>query len=119
MMRLSNFVWMVVIVVAVFMLYKVKYQVQALQQEIAATSQQLRQEREALRVTSAEWAYLNRPERLQKLATKYLASTDVTVNQIAEIEEIPFPSQSMAALDNSGIKPVSLSALKPSSGGRR
>jgi hypothetical protein len=116
MKRLSNVLWAMVIVVALFMLYKVKYQVLALKQEVAATAQELRQEQDALRVVSAEWAYLNRPQRLQQLAAKYLASTDVTVNQIAEIEEIPFPSQSMAALEPSaGIKPVS---AKVTGGGR-
>lgn len=96
MTRFSALTWMLVIVVAVFMLYKVKYQVQAIKHEIAAATKELKSEREALRVITAEWAYLNRPARLQILAQKYLASTDVTVSQIAEIQEIPFPEYRMA-----------------------
>lgn len=108
-MKLSTFVWMFVIVVASFMLYKVKYQVQGLKNEIAATGRELEKEREALHVVNAEWAYLNRPARLQMLAAKYLASEGVTVNQIAEVEEIPFPNRSMAAMDKEGsIKSASL-----------
>ena len=95
-MKFSTVMWMVVIVIASFMLYKVKYQVQALKNEVASTGRELEKEREALHVVNAEWAYLNRPARLQMLASKYLASTDLTVNQIAEVEEIPFPNQNVA-----------------------
>ena len=106
--RLSPLVWMVVIVIAAFMLYKVKYQVQALKTQVAETSHELEREKQALHVVAAEWAYLNRPERLQKLAAKYLPSADMTVGQIAEVEAIPFPGQAMAAVDGEeGFKPVS------------
>ena len=106
--RLSTVVWLFVIVIAAFMLYKVKYEVQSLKSEIAEKSRELEQEKQALHVVAAEWAYLNRPERLQKLAVKYLASSDVTVNQISDIEAIPFPGQTQASIDaEEGVKPVS------------
>ena len=106
--RLSTVVWLFVIVVAAFMLYKVKYEVQTLKNKVAEASRQLEQEKQALHVVAAEWAYLNRPERLQKLAVKYLASSEVTVMQIADIEAIPFPGQTYAAVDaEEGVKPVS------------
>jgi len=105
--RLSTVVWLAVIVIAAFMLYKVKYEVQSLKNQVAETSRELEQEKQALHVVAAEWAYLNRPERLQKLAVKYLAASDVTVNQIADIEAIPFPGQSVASIDpEEGVKPV-------------
>ena len=108
MIRLSNVAWLAVIVIAAFMLYKVKYEVQTLKNQVAETSHRLEQEKQALHVVAAEWAYLNRPERLQKLAMKYLASSDVTVSQIADIEAIPFPGQSVASIDSEeGMKPVS------------
>ncbi len=90
-------VWMVVIVIAAFMLYMVKYQVQSLKTQIAETSRQLEEEKESLHVVAAEWAYLNRPERLRQLAAKYLPSSDLTVDQIADIEAIPFPGQTQAS----------------------
>lgn len=111
--RLSNFAWIFVIVVAAFMLYKVKYQVQAIKNEIADTSRELELKKEALHVVAAEWAYLNRPERLQKLAGKYLASSDMTVDQIAEIEAIPFSRQTFAeAAPEDGFKTVSVTLRK-------
>lgn len=107
--RFSAVLWMLVIVVATFMLYKVKYEVQSLKAQVADTSRELEQQRHALHVVAAEWAYLNRPERLKMLATKYLASSDLTVDQIAEIEALPFPGQNVASLaGEEGMKPASM-----------
>ena len=108
MIRFSTFVWMLVIVVAAFFLYQVKYEVQNLRSQIAETSRELELERESLHVVAAEWAYLNRPERLQTLSAKYLSSASVMVNQIAEVEAVPFPKRMEAALANEEvITPVS------------
>lgn len=98
MKRAGLLVMMLVIVVAALLLYRVKYEVQSLQSQVAETQRRLEQEKEALRVVSAEWAYLNRPERLRRLAAKYLGSTGVTVEQVAEIEAIGFPRQMEASL---------------------
>lgn len=109
MSRLSTVVWVAVFVVAAFLLYMVKYRVQTLQTQIADMERQLEEEREALHVAAAEWAYLTRPERLHALASKYLSATDMTVDRIAEIEAIPFPRQTEASVVSSqeDIQPVS------------
>lgn len=114
MKRIPLLVMMLVIVGAAFMLYRVKYEVQALQQQIVESERELAHEREALRVVSAEWAYLNRPERLRQLAAKYLSSGSLTVEQIAEIEAIPFPRQVEASLSaDDNIRPASLNHKEP------
>lgn len=91
--------WIMVIVVASFMLYRVKYEVQSLKAQIADVSREVLNEREAMHVAAAEWAYLNRPERLKILADKYLAGKNVTVDQVAEIEAIAFHQKAMASAD--------------------
>lgn len=91
--------WIAVIVGTSFTLYRVKYEVQSLKAQIVETSQEMAKEREALHVASAEWAYLNRPERLKALADKYLAGSSVTVGQVAEVEAIAFHEQSVADAD--------------------
>ncbi len=91
--------WIGVVVVASFMLYRVKYEVQSIKAQIAETTQEIAQERESLHVVAAEWAYLNRPERLQALSDKYLAGKNVTVDQVAEIEAIAFHKQAVASAD--------------------
>jgi hypothetical protein len=96
-------IWVAVIMVSAFGLYRVKYEVQSIRAQIRETSAELAQERESLHVVAAEWAYLNRPERLQRLAEKYL-NTDPTnehlnVSQVAEVEAIPFPQIMQASAD--------------------
>jgi hypothetical protein len=107
MRRFSTLIWMLVIVGAAFMLYMVKYQVQSLRQQVADTSHQLEAEKEALHVVAAEWAYLNRPERLQALANQYLSSTSVTADQVAEIEALPDQKQTLASNNSEdGVRPI-------------
>ena len=91
--------WITVIVVASFMLYRVKYEVQSLKAQVAEINKEITEERESLRVVAAEWAYLNRPERLKVLAEKYLNGKEITVGQVAEVEAIAFHRQAIAAAD--------------------
>lgn len=92
-------IWAIVIVVSAFGLFRVKYEVQSIRAQIIETNKELAQEKESLHVVSAEWAYLNRPERLQQLADKYLVGdTQITVAQVAEIGAIPFPIVMQASI---------------------
>lgn len=98
MSRLSTLVWMLVVVISSFVLYRVKYEVQSLRMQVADISHELEKERESLHVVAAEWAYLNRPERIKSLAAKYLQSDYLMVEQIAEVEAIPFPRKQEASV---------------------
>lgn len=93
MRRTSFFVLVVVSAAALFGLYRVKYEVQALRTQVIQTARELESERESLNVAAAEWAYLNRPDRLRVLADKYLSATGVTSEQIAELEAVPIVPQ--------------------------
>jgi hypothetical protein len=81
--------WMFVGVLAAFGLYTVKYRVQALKTEVAATETQLREENKNLHVLTAEWTYLNRPERLRQLTAKYLGTKPVHGQQLADFATLP------------------------------
>ena len=98
MIRLSMIFWVVVVSISAFGLYSVKFKVQTLRNQIADVERQLESERESMNVVAAEWAYLNRPERIQKLADNYLVAKEVTVEQIAEVAAIPFPHVVEAAV---------------------
>lgn len=91
MIRLSMIIWVMVLAASAFGLYSVKFKVQTIRAAIADVSHELDMERESLNVVAAEWAYLNRPDRLQKLASAYLSSKEVGVEQIADVQAIPFP----------------------------
>lgn len=114
MIRWSMIIWIAVIAFSAFGLYSVKFKVQTIRSQIADVSQQLERERESANVVAAEWAYLNRPERLQKLAATYLATQEVTVYQVADTQAIPFPrvveaSAETAAKPKPGVANISLS----------
>ncbi|MEZ5691709.1 MAG: hypothetical protein R3D71_08610 [Rickettsiales bacterium] len=106
------FICAMTVVGSSFAIYKIKYEVQSVRAEIADISKEVRKEKEALHVAAAEWAYLNRPERLRKLAAKYLDARSVTVSSVAEIDAIAFHNHYIAqeeiqALEE-GVRPVVL-----------
>lgn len=108
MIRFSVLLWMAVIVAASFILYRVKYDVQALRAQVAEASRELAAEEEALRVANAEWAYLNRPQRLKELAAKHLDAMALKADQVAEIEAVPFAHKAVALAPKSNIQPVAM-----------
>lgn len=103
--RMGSVIWLVLIAVAAFGLYMVKYRVQALQQEIAGVQDELNQERENLHVVAAEWAYLTRPERLQRLAEKHTLLAPVEGRQVGQLSNLPFPSAAVVP-SQTGVTPV-------------
>ena len=87
--RISNIIVMMCIAIAAFGLYLVKYTVQDVQRDVAVLESELENERESLHLLNAEWAYLNRPERLQALADSHLALTPLDSRQIQDVGMLP------------------------------
>ena len=110
MIPFSTIFWMGVIAASAFGLYMVKYQVKAIQEELAETNQQIRDEQQALHVVKAEWAYMTRPERLNELAAKHLVLVPMKGEQLADVEQLPKPGENIAdaGAPEDGVSPVSL-----------
>lgn len=72
-----------------YTIYQLKYDVIALEDELAALNGELVDERQATRVLRAEWSYLNRPDRLQELAGRYLALAPSVVYRAAALTRLP------------------------------
>lgn len=87
--RITTVIWMASIAIAAFGLYLVKYTVADLKREVDLAEAQVKEEREALHLLNAEWAYLNRPERLRSLADAHLNLAPVQVQQIQPIQSLP------------------------------
>jgi len=68
-----------------FVLFKVKYEVIEVEQKLAETLSQTEREKENIHILKAEWSHLNEPQRLQKLAEKYLDIVPMKTDQIAAI----------------------------------
>lgn len=72
-----------------YAVYAVKYKVESLEVQKQQLTQTLLEDRNAIRVSWAEWYYLNSPDRLQSLAAKYLPLSKTKPEQISRIEDIP------------------------------
>lgn len=75
-------------------LYQIKYESENEDQGIAALKQKVEFEKEAITVLRAEWSYLNKPERLQSLADRYLELRPLRAEQIATFDDLPLRPQS-------------------------
>lgn len=64
--------WVTVIGVMASGLFHMKYAVQEREDQLANLNRELIASEKAVHVLNAEWSYLNRPERLAKLAAKHL-----------------------------------------------
>src|ERR1700682_3620172 len=61
MIRVGTLFWLVLVSASSFAMFGVKYQVQALEDELARTKRATAAEEHEIRVLDAEWAYLTRP----------------------------------------------------------
>ncbi len=77
------------VAVLAFGLYKLKYEVQELEDRYGAMNRAILSEQEAIRVLRAEWSFLNSPKRLGDLTKRYLKLKPVSVDRFIRLEEIP------------------------------
>ena len=82
MIRVKYILTLLLFCFCVFGLFQVKFKVQNLHREMAELKKQLEHEKNSIHVLKAEWAYLNQPERLQRLSEKFLNLTEVKSDQI-------------------------------------
>jgi cell division protein FtsL len=87
--RVSMVIWLIVAGAVALGLYQVKYEVQRLEEELSEVRRDIRQDRVALHVLEAEWAYLNRPERLKQLASEHLDMQPTAATQVAAVTALP------------------------------
>lgn len=88
-LRVSGIILMMCFAIAASGLYFVKYAVQDVQRDVASLQGELKDERESLHLLNAEWAYLNRPERLHALADKHLNLEPLDSRQIQNVGVLP------------------------------
>ena len=82
MIRSSYILTVILLAGSIFVLFQIKFKVQNLHREMVELKQQLKYEKDNIHVLKAEWEYLNRPERLQRLTEKFLALRQVKAEQV-------------------------------------
>lgn len=88
MIRLLNTIAFFSIVLSVVYAYSVKYETLQQYEEMRRLQSEIRKEREAIGILQAEWALLNRPERLDRLAKEHLSLQPLDVRQLARFSEL-------------------------------
>jgi hypothetical protein len=76
--------------------YKVNYATQEALDRVAELRAEIAREREAMAVLTAEWAYLNRPDRLRALVAanaESLGLGELTPDQFGEAAMVAFPPE--------------------------
>lgn len=71
-MRVSTVVAVMFAVATGTMLFSTSQKVQKAERQLSKLTAEKNREQEAMRVLRAEWDYLNRPDRLEALASRYL-----------------------------------------------
>lgn len=88
MLRFVNICLVLGLVALAHVIYQVKYEAKGLDEKIVLLQQQIEQERDALAVARAEWSLLNRPERIERLAKKYLELSPADPQQLVILDEV-------------------------------
>ena len=102
MIRLMTFFCLTLATLLGFGLFKVKHEVQILEEELTHFHHTILTDQESIHVLNAEWSYLNRPRYLQKLNVKFLGFKPVSAERITTIEKLPMrndPVSSAKAAD--------------------
>lgn len=89
MMRAVGAIWLVLIAALVTGLFQFKQEVQILERRLTAIDRTAAADRRAIKVLEAEWTYLNRPERLARLAKRYLRLRQATPGNVRVFSELP------------------------------
>jgi hypothetical protein len=90
MIRLNTAFWLLLVVATGFAMYAIKYEVQGLEDDLARTQKAALTEAHEIRVLTAEWAYLNRPEALAEMNQRYLSLVPIATKQLrTSADDIP------------------------------
>jgi len=107
-MNIRLLIHMVCVAALAIGLYMVKYSVQDVQRKVATLKAELASEKESLHLLNAEWAYLNRPDRLRQLADKHLDLVPLDSRQIESVAVLPAALQyEELPVANGAVQPVS------------
>jgi hypothetical protein len=99
MTRLGVVFWFVLVLVAGFTTFKVKYAVQDIEDQLNRVRRHTIAEQQEIRVLTAEWTFLNQPERLAELNRRFLQLAPIAAKQMQRgIADIPLRAPAAPAI---------------------
>jgi cell division protein FtsL len=93
MWRILNIALVVVLVMTAAIVYDVKYTSTYEAQKVARLDAEIRVEREKIATLKAEWSQLAAPDRIQRLAARYLGMKPLPIAQIGSFASLPERTQ--------------------------
>jgi hypothetical protein len=88
MKRSITLITLFVLIVVSYGLYNLKYEVEDLKDHANGLKSQMEEDRRAIKVLEAEWAYLSRPDRLQRLSSKFLTLEPTVARQVGDMADL-------------------------------
>jgi cell division protein FtsL len=88
MIKFFNALLTVVVLAAAFMLYSLEFSKRAAKREIAKLEVNIAEEKENMKLLTAEWSSLQRPLRLEALAKQFLDLRQAKQTQFVKFEEL-------------------------------
>jgi cell division protein FtsL len=117
MIRFTTLFWALLVAASGYAMFQVKYEVVQLEDELARVTRQIGADREQIRVLSAEWSFLNQPQRLEQLAKRHLNLGPIGTQQIGRIDQLPrrspMPPAAVAAASPSASSPLTTAPRLP------
>ena len=92
MLKTVDIVLIAVMISAAAWTFKIKYEAEGIEQQVAAIERRIALERETITLLDADWSLLNQPDRLQRLAEAFkgdLGLEPLKPEQIVEPDELP------------------------------
>ncbi|MGH7045140.1 MAG: cell division protein FtsL [Stellaceae bacterium] len=90
MIRLSTLFWLILSAATGFAMFAVKYEVQALTDQLTQVIRQAGAAEHDIRILDTEWAYLNRPDTLAQMNARYLGLVPIATKQLEQrIADLP------------------------------
>ena len=90
MIRPALILWIGLPAIVTIALLLVSYEVQRLENELASLERAAIAQQEEIHVLNAEWSFLNRPERLARLAARHLELAPMTPRQMNAFSHQPY-----------------------------
>ena len=98
MIRPGTALWLILVIAVGYAMFQVKYEVMQQEETLGRLNKEIADTRERIRVIDAEWSYLTRPDRLKRLAARYLNLAPIGAAQIGDLASVPERANAPAAL---------------------
>ncbi|HWK46001.1 MAG TPA: hypothetical protein VNT30_14870 [Stellaceae bacterium] len=118
MMRAPTLLSLMLVVCLGFGLFKVKYEVQSLEDELGRINRQINADQASIHVLKAEWSSLAQPGRVGELARRHLPLAPLTSGQLGSLATLDTLPQRATAGDAAPIGTALAQATQPTSRGK-